>query len=340
MTQETYKYFAWKEKGYWRGQELLSRTQINGILGALAWKREVFASIQNYDEFGNCLGSPLYFDLDGSPERVTFDTRHFVQACEFVVNVTPRIYFSGNKGFHLIIDYMVNHPLCHLLVKDFAEEIVLVKTLDTKVYRTQAQFRIPTSPASADGYYKIQITRDELFNLTFDEIKALAKTRRIIKDDHDPEKIDNAVMEAWLKTAIAKLPSYENLNDAIRSYDSLNDEMTPCVHKMLTEPQDHGRRHESLFIIARLFKMCGMDYESTKKVIESYAHWSLYEQQEKEVTKVLRSVFFSKKPWTIGCRGPTSSATLMRAHCDNRCHFHENFPKFNVTDSRGVSAVV
>ncbi len=334
--QVTYQYFAWKEKGYWRGQELLTRAQINVLLAVHAWKKEVFASTQRYDEYGNCIGSPLYFDFDGEPQRVLFDVRHFVNACEFVISVTPRIFFSGNKGFHLIIDYMINHPLCHLLVKDFADEIAAVKTLDYKVYRAQSLLRIQGSPASAKGFYKIQLTRDELFSMSFEELRELARTQRFIPDTHDITKIDECIMEDWLKVAIKKLPSYDNLEAIIGHSQSVGMDMTPCIQRLLTTPQAVGNRHESLFILARFFKLCGLDIDSTRKAIEAYDHWSVYEQQEREVSKVLKAVFYQKKPSTLGCKSHSVSASIMRDNCDSHCPFSPDFPTLTVIDSKGV----
>lgn len=336
-----YKYFAWKEKGYWRGQELLSIPQIEALLAVHGWKKEVFASIQQYDEFGNCLRSPLYFDFDGEPERVIADVRHFVQASEFVINVTPKIFFSGNKGFHLIIDYLVEHPQCHLLVQDFARELAAVPTLDMKVYRTQSLLRIPGSPGSARGFHKIALTRKELFAMSFEEIRELSRTEQHRAVLHaSAEKIDSSVMDAWLKTALAKLPSYDNINSILAHSESVGMEMTPCIQRLLTEPQPQGNRHESLFILGRFFKLCGLDLASAKAAIEINEHWALYEQQEREVTKTLKSIYFSRRPVTLGCKGASVSASLMRDNCDRHCPFSPDFPKLTVVDTKGVAHLV
>lgn len=332
---ELYRIFAWKDKGYWRGQELISQSQIATMLGVLGWQKEVFASIQSYDQFGNCLSCPLYFDFDGDSSTVQADVQHFVQACEFTISVTPKVYFSGNKGFHVIIDHPIEHPLCHLLVQHFGKEIGFFKTMDMKVYRSTALLRIPLSPASVPGYYKIAITRDELFKLSFDQIKALARQPRQIPNDHDPSKIDVEVMDAWFKTAVAALPKYDSLQAILSHTDSVEMEMTPCIRTMLTQEQLIGSRHESAFILARFFKLTGFDFDSAKAAMLGFDHWAQYEAEHREVTKILKSVFFSRKETTLGCRGPTVSADIMRQHCDARCHFSPNFPKFRVIDLKG-----
>jgi hypothetical protein len=314
-------------------------SQITTMLGVLGWKKEVFASIQAFDKDGTCLFCPLYFDFDGPPEKVIADVRHFVQACEFVVNMTPMIYFSGNKGFHLIIDYPIEHAQCHLLVQDFGKEIAAVPTLDPKVYRSNALFRIPGSPGSAKGFYKIALTRSELFTMTFTEIRELARHRRQVEHNHDISKIDHAVMEAWLAVAIKKLPTYTAIQTDVHS-DCIATEMTPCVHTLLTVPQLTGSRHESVFILARFFKLCGLDQATTFAAITAYPHWSTYEKDEGDVTKVIKSVYQTAKTTMVGCKGRSVSAEVMRAHCNKLCHFSADFPKIAVTDLNGKTHYV
>lgn len=337
---EIHKLFAWREGKYWRGQEIIAVSQMRTMLGILDWKKEVFASIQDYDEFGNVIGSRLVFDFDGEPDQVLKDVKHFVNACEFVINVTPRIYFSGNKGFHLTIDYMLEHSLCHLLNQDFAEEIAMCKTLDKKIYRTNSLFRIPGSPASKKGYYKIQLSKAELFSLSFLDFQSMAKHRRHFTDDHDATKIETSVMDQWLKIAISKLPKYKSIEELLENTGSVHMEITPCLQRLLTEEQPSGQRHESLFLLARFFKNCQVPLEDAKTALQTQSHWMAYEQTDGEITKVLRSVYYSRKPTTIGCKGKSVSAELMRDNCNDLCPFSPNFPKFAVVDLKGQTHYV
>ncbi len=332
---EVYKIFAWREGSYWRGQDLISVSQMRSMLHVLNWKKEVFASIQDYDEFGNCISSRLVFDFDGDPDTVLKDVKHFIQACEFVVNVTPRIYFSGNKGFHLTIDHMIEHPLCHLLNQDFADEIACVTTLDKKIYRVNSLFRIPGSPASKKGYFKIQLSRYELFSLRYEEIQDLARDRRVYEDDHDATCIEHDVMQAWLKVALRKLPDFTSLDHVLAHTHSVGMEMTPCIHTLLTQRQPQGNRHESLFILARFFKLCGLDVDNTRRALEVHPHWNEYEQTDGEITKVLKSVFYTRKQTMLGCKSNSVSAEIMRDNCQDVCPFNANFPKIAVEDLKG-----
>lgn len=332
---EIHKYFAYKQGEYWNVNALLPVSQIRKTLTALNWKKEVFASMQSYDEYGNCLYCPLFFDFDGDQITVLKDTRAFINACEFLLNITPRVYFSGNRGFHLVIEHMIEHPQCHLLIKDFAEQMVSVSTLDKSIYRTNSMFRIPGSLGSDHNYYKTLLTRTEIMTLNFDQIRQLSTTQRMIDDQHDPSKIDEDALSEWLKIAIPELPDLTNLTVLESQGDDLLTELTPCIKHMITKPIPTGGRHEAVFIIARFFKKCGIDHETSLKAILRYEHWAEYEQK-REVSKVFKSVYCTTLQTTLGCRGPSVSAETMRAYCSDFCHFSPDFIEMNINDKKSI----
>lgn len=324
---EVYKYFAYKQGDYWRVNELLPVSQIHGLLRSLAWKYEVFASIQSHDEDGNVLFAPLWFDFDGRPEDVLSEVRHFVAACEFVINCTPRIYFSGSKGFHLILERTINHPRVHELVADFAKEVgpARMNTLDPKVYRSRSMLRIPGSKASKVGYYKIEITRRELFDLTYDQIRQLATSQRFIETEHDPSKIDDQTFDAWLTQAIKGLPDHTSLEHITSMARSVQMEITPCIATMLAGKISIGERNMTVYVLAKFFRSCDIDEGTARDLLLRVPMYASFEQDGKEVSKVLRSVYRSPKPAMLGCRGKSAYAELMRTYCAAPCHFREDF---------------
>lgn len=326
MNEDAFKYFAYKERGYWRVQELLPIAQIRAMLAALAWQYEVFASIQSYDEHGNVVGGPLWFDFDGHPEDVLAEVRHFVCALEFTINVTPRIYFSGSKGFHVIIERFIDHPRVHELVQDFVRETApFLRTLDPKVYRTRSMLRIPGSKASKPGYYKIEVTRRELFDLSYDAIRQLATAQRFIETEHDPSRLDEHVFDDWLALAIKNLPTYDSLPQLESLARSVDMEVTPCIANMLVTPAPEGERNATCFTLARFFRGCDVDEETCRQILMKQPHWQGFEVDGREVTKVLRSVYRSQKPSQLGCRGNSQTAEIMRSYCATPCHFRSDF---------------
>lgn len=335
MHDQIYKYFCYRVGTGWRGQQLLSIAQIRSQLVTLRWEYECFATIQNYDEYGNCISSPIWFDFDGKPDEVLHDARSFVSACEYLINVTPRIYFSGNRGFHFVIDYILEHPKCHLLALDFAKEIAGTRrTIDYRVYRNQAMFRIPGSLSSDRNHYKIQLSRSELLFFDLPAIREIALVQRFILDDHDASKIDTALMEDWQRQAIANLPTYETAKKLRDAFESSEQDFTACLERMLYNEPQPGSRNESIFVLSRHFKLAGFDRQTTIETILAQPHWADWESLQGEVTKIVRSLYNSTRTNHIGCRGATSSAQLMRDHCDKRCFFRTDWPALNLIDDR------
>ena len=103
MTETTYKYYTWTQGQYFRGQQLLAKTQIGNLLAALDSKEEAFATIQDYDKDGAVIGCPLYFDVDSDDlveaHGMMLD---IVTELDAVLGVCPIVWFSGSKGFHII----------------------------------------------------------------------------------------------------------------------------------------------------------------------------------------------------------------------------------------------
>lgn len=334
MSETAYKFFCYRVGTTWRGQQLLSVAQIRTQLATLRWEYEVFATIQTYDEYANCLSSPLFFDFDGQPDQVHADARDFVFTCEYTLNITPRIYFSGNRGFHFIIDFEINHPQCHQLAADFAREMAPRATCDMRVYRNQSMLRIPGSLSSDHKRYKIQLTRAELMTHSFDTIRKLALTQRMIADENDHSKIDTALMDDWLATAIAKLPTYDNAKKLSAAFEACDMDFTPCLERMLyTEPHP-GSRNETAFVLARYFKLAGFDKATTLRTILAQPHWAEWDALQGEATKLIRSLYSSTRNSHIGCRGDSSTAHLMRSHCEPNCFFRTDWPELNLIDDR------
>jgi len=93
-------------------------------------------------------------------------------------------YFSGNKGFHLMIDAkcfggFTGSPDLYWQMKELAYEIAEhVDNLDMKIYDAVRIFRVPNSKNDKSGLYKVELSFDELQNLTIYEIKELALNPR------------------------------------------------------------------------------------------------------------------------------------------------------------------
>lgn len=98
------------------------------------------------------------------------------------------IYFSGNKGFHLIVPATYFGYLPDMKLDEYFKWIAhevnqdsLNKTLDLGIYERRRLFRLENSIHQKSGLYKIPLHYDEVVDLSIDEIQAKANKPRVIK---------------------------------------------------------------------------------------------------------------------------------------------------------------
>lgn len=315
------KIFAWKERGYWCGQKLVPISAIPHLKEAVG-SNQSFATVQTYDDNGGVMFCPVYADLDGKdPKQAQFDAQYITYLITQMTNVIPDIYYSGNKGYHIIIPYKIEHPQCHLIAKHFFQYLCMeLPSLDKSVYRTQALLRLPGSPASRPGYYKIQITHCELMTMTYNQIEELAKVPRIgVINEFDASNLNDEFL-AIIEEGKRRVPTF---NGSLVSYlGDLGEEMTPCLARILEEPPEIGMRNKVVFLLGRLFKKCGFTAAQTVELLLSKPHFQDFEK-ERGVSSVINSLFKNGKPSVIGCK-TGGDADLMRHYCDPFCHFNED----------------
>ncbi len=101
--------------------------------------------------------------------------------------------FSGCKGFHIIIPAILFGGFdASETLPDQIRNIVIKLTegwrIDTSIYNHISYIRIPNTKNSKSNLFAIPLTKDELFRLTIDEIKELAKQPRTV-DFIDPKEL-------------------------------------------------------------------------------------------------------------------------------------------------------
>lgn len=332
------RYFAWIERGRWWGNELLTTSQIQILLSTFGYKHQVFASVQTYGDDDRILACPFYADFDhkdASLGETQEDVKKFVFRILSELSVVPLIYFSGNKGFHVLVPIPIAGKDCHFVVREMARELGGdLKSLDQAVYRPRAMFRLPGSPASKEGFYKTQLTRDELFNCSSEEIQLLARnrTQRQIFEC-DTSKTSQSAWDELVALAEARLPVKRPRGDLTLGYQSVT---TPCILTFLEDGVHTGERNRALFVLAKHFKSLGYTMEEAVEELREHEHWKLWDDtREAPILPVLRSVFRSKQPVKIGCRTGLDGE-IMREHCSLFCPFNEKFPDLRVKGTHAL----
>jgi hypothetical protein len=330
LVADQYRYFAWILHKWWRGNQLLSARQINAILPGLS-DNQHFMSIQTYDRPGNILHCPLYIDIDSTDRmKALEDARYVFYVLEDTLNTQPNVFYSGNKGYHIVIPYNIEHPRCHLIAKALATNICSsIGTIDTKVYTPHRMWRCVNSPASRPGYYKVQLTKPELFNFQLSEIEQLGTSPRPYVNFCDTSKIPEEFLEhLWSLSEQVINIVYKDKSDFAAS--NVHDDITPCLHHLLTKGPEHGTSdwNISIHLVARFLRRCALSLDESLDYVLKIPAWADYESARNGVVKVLKSVYRNDLRQHIGCRGQSEEAQLLRKHCDQLCFFREDFPRW------------
>ena len=325
----THHYFSWIEEGRWQGNCLLSKEQIGSLLTQFKWRYPVFASIQKYDSDGKVISCPLYVDIDGdSKEGISAlkMAQEIVLEIESRYAVTPDIFFSGNKGYHIILPVEIKHPLCHYVALTMIQGLGCsgYSNIDRNVYTGRRMWRIAKSPASKSGFYKTRLTRQELFDFGMDEHRQFSQTNSSEnKSEFDLSKLNQNRWNEDLLNAVAHFDKKTLEYETKSATDRQARPWTSCLDSILSTPAESGERSTTAFILARWYMQAGVDESEALKSFLRYQHWIDFETEGKGISNMLRSLYKQGRIPTLGCKYPGGDRDILKRHCDEFCPYNE-----------------
>ena len=192
-----------------------------------------------------------------------------------------QIYFSGNKGFHLVVPYEVLGiaPDKELNVK-FKKLARLVakecgcSCIDMKIYDRKRLFRIPNSINSKSGLRKVPITMKQLETFTYENMMAWASEERE-SPFAEPQLIPKSaahykklfmLLQPKKKPVIAKKKEAYKIPDKHRK-------LLPCAKEILLTGAEKGRRNNTTVALASSLMQSG---RKLKEVEEILSEWNQY----------------------------------------------------------------
>ena len=211
----------------------------------------------------------IWFDFDQAddPSFSQIDTKEAIRRLEkYGINKNNiEIYFSGNKGFHLVVTlnrYINPDQVYNICVKKFGKDL---KSLDSAVYDPSRIFRIPGTKHQKSGLYKIPLTYDQLHQLAINQIKNLATSLDNIKDEFEWEvaspKEDLFVTEQKKETREA-IPE-------LLDFSKKPPQWKNCKWALLQGNFKQGERHNALMVIAATCRGLGYDKDTTYYMCKS-----------------------------------------------------------------------
>lgn len=230
----------------------------------------------------------LFFDFDAADnlKAAQKDVSKLIQYFLANFELAPeelRVFFSGSKGFHLIVDHRVfdiqPHPYLtyrHKLAALWLEKYLTLKTLDMSAYSLRRQWRITDSVHPKSSLYKIELTLHEVENLSIAQITNLAKKPRgELYDDESlneigirPEAVD------WYKQFIKIYEEQETERKLApgKPIKPLGKKLPACVEDLLLNHiRKKDTRNRATMTLASFFKDVGVEQEEAIKRITKWA---------------------------------------------------------------------
>jgi len=309
-----YKYLRWIDKGgYEHGYELLNYSQVNTLIKHTPQDEEVHVTTQDYDQDGNVIGCPLYFDIDSPNLYDSYkETWGLWSDIGGELGVDSQVYFSGSKGFHIKVPLYIKHPRCHEVAKIIAEKMFGSYDYDRQVYRSLAMLRAAGTVNQKSGKYKVEVNN----TMSLDFVLSWASEPRDYLFPSRPYQ----TTEQWEKIvarAIELLPDYSKIE---QKKDGEFEDMTPCLKQLWTMPTPpEGYRHKLIHLMARHCFQSGLTEDEATDKFAAHHFFGYY--TVREYTKVVVCVYRSGKA-RIGCKSG-SDADLLRQYCDTLCPFNE-----------------
>lgn len=305
-----------------------------------------FATVQRYANEARTEGedfiAPLYFDLDYDADPTVAQTEA-VKLVEFFtkeLDVQPqdiRIFFSGSKGFHIIIDERAlgvePRTDLHRVYKHIAgyvryrlgdtqkkedgdgkevDYVEPLKAVDLVVYTVKRMLRLPYSRHQKTGLYKTELTLEDLKGLDLEEIKRRAKVGATIARDESKTTRKRPKAGAFFAD---KLQEYLDAAATVaqrhekEEYNFQKDNPPVCVKDILENGwKKDGDRNNATVQLACYFKAAGYEKEETLKTLEEWvvkftsadSRYSV-KQRIANTKNVIEAVYNSEKEYKFGC---------------------------------------
>jgi hypothetical protein len=240
-------------------------------------------NIVSYD--GAVFSDCLYWDLDNDYlENARQDALELVDRLMMYDKSRIRVFFSGNKGFHIL--YVCNElnkycgiPDFNQLVKSVCSKMAVgIKSFDRRIYDKTRLFRTTNSRHSKTGLYKIPLTHDEL-NSSCSEIVGLARSQRQEKIPEYTTSFNDDIVDI-LEGAIEG--QTESTQRGLYSGNEIVDKILGGLAK--------GERNNGLASICGMFHSRNIDEDIIRAVAHSINNSSEAPLSDVEVDRIVSSV--------------------------------------------------
>ncbi len=298
------------ERGFSRGSYIPYRT-ISGFIENRN-RYSVFSSAYRYnttDIAKSDLYGDLYLDFDDINDfaHVRADALTALSYLKIVYHIEEnqvQIYFSGNKGIHIIVPAKIlgiePMPLLNGVFKTIALSIKSFtpnKTIDTQIYDNKRLFRIPNTIHEKSKLYKIPITSDELRNLTEEDIKTMAQQPREMH--FSTLFTTNNIAQKQFQRAVEEYYILDKEAKKDKRFKSKYNFTPPCIQYILENGAPEGQRNITIACLTGFCKNSGKSLNETIDFISDWNDKNVKPTGAQEMKKTIKSIFMGEKIY--GC---------------------------------------
>ena len=283
---------------------------------------DVYATVMAYEDIKkqnatNMIGQ-MYIDLDMSLhneddyQKLTRDLRLIVTYLGLNYGIAQnmlKFYFTGSKGFHIMISPIVfdiepNDKL-NQIYKEIAKELndtTINKPVDIKIYDTKRLFRLPNSINGKSGKYKVPISYENIYNFSYQNILDYASSPKPLISIEKPVPIQKAIDKYNMhKDSIANRIAKKMFIPTDIDLDNLT--FLPCIQKLYREGATDGNRNQSCAILSSALLQKGIDINTTMTMVQKWnAERNSPSSSENEVTTTVNSAYsFTMEGLRYGC---------------------------------------
>jgi Primase C terminal 1 (PriCT-1) len=236
-----------------------------------------------------------------------------------------QIYFSGLKGFHLLLDTRLFGriaPSKHLptifdsMRRHLAQELPepLRETVDLSIKDRVRLLRLPNTIHEKSKLYKIILSPTELENLNPEQIRELANKARPLRFSDETGLVSCVDIKANPKASelfsrvrrqTAKLTRKPFVYRIRRPADlSKLDFICAGVRKIWESHIEPGYRNNCAIRLASEFRLMGLSGEETEQKLLEWNQRNGIELSLTELQSVVRSAYQHRFPYRYSCRDP------------------------------------
>ena len=249
---------------------------------------DTYSTIYKYDNKNQDMANiiaPFYIDLDIEDLEKDFDKLKrdimlLTRKLKTLFKLTDeniQYFFSGSKGFHIIIPYSIfgikpckdlndKYKMLAIELKSYT----ITKSIDTRIYDTKRLFREVNTINTKTNLYKVPITIKNIKEFSYEELIEYAKAP---KEEYKVDSSYNQEADIAFNNLIIELKERQKrtINHKVARQMLENKELLPCVKYILQNgAQKGGRNNTAMALASSLYQRNPNDYEEVLDIMKTW----------------------------------------------------------------------